>query len=152
MKTKMITENQEDYLGIIGRIEEDKKKISKIVDTGVEASITEISKRMNVSKPSASEMLKNLKKQKLVDYKRYGKMTLTEKGKNESQRMIRKHRIIETFLEKTLKITKSKIHDLAHKLEHAFDDECIEKIYKLIGKPTHDPQGKLIPMNGGKRK
>jgi len=144
----MITENQEDYLGTIWRIEEDNKQISKIVDTKKGSSITEISKRMKVSKPSATEMLKNLKKQNLVNYKKYGKTTLTKKGKTESKNIIRKHRIIETFLDSTLKITKSKIHTLAHKLEHAFDDESIEKIYNLIGKPTHDPHGKVIPAGG----
>ena len=76
---------------------------------------------------------------------KYGKIHFTKKGKNLAKNITFKHRVIEVFLHDMLQISKSKIHNEAHKLEHAFSNESITKLSELLGNPETDPHGKPIP-------
>ena len=142
----MITTNQEDYLRALYHLWEDNSEIAKIKHhKEVSIKSNEIADYLNVTKPSVSKMMNELANKGLVKFEKYARLRFTAKGKETAKKIIVKHRIIELFLKKTLDINEKKIHDLAHKLEHAFDDECIIKIRKLLGNPKHDPHGKPIP-------
>lgn len=120
------SESKEDYLRTIYNLLEDnnKKQLKSI----------EIVKFMKVSKPSVSEMLKKLKKEKLVNFKKYNKVGLTKKGTRKAADIAYKHRIIELFLKEVLKVKKSISHKEAHKLEHAFSNNSIKKLEVLLNK------------------
>jgi len=130
----MTTKTTEDYLSAIWKLR-DKRELS----------VTALAKHLRVSKPSVTEMLGTLRDLNYVNYKAYGNIILTKKGESLAEKVVRKHRITESFLKDMLKIKGEKIHVLADKLEHAFDEECIDKIYKLLGKPKLDPHGSIIP-------
>ena len=132
----MFTAHKEDYLRGIYILEEEKGEI-KAVD---------LAHYLNVSKPSVSEMVKELNKEGLILYKRYSKLKFTAKGKKIAQKLTSKHRLIELFLKNVLKISSKSIHQEAHRLEHAFSDESIVKLKKLLGNPKKDPHGKPIPQ------
>ena len=127
--------NREDYLRAIYHLMEEKPNVKSV----------EVAEYLKVKKPSVSEMLKNLDRDGLIQYKKYSKIKLTKKGFNTAQTLTARHRIIETFLKDTLKINSQKIHFEAHKLEHAFSDDSIEKLRKLLKNPKTDPHGKPIP-------
>ena len=127
--------SREDYLrGIYHLMEEEGS-----------ARSVDLADYLNVTKPSVSEMLKELNKDGLIGYKPYSKVKLTRKGHNIAQKLTSKHRIIERFLKDMLKIDKKKVHDEAHRLEHGFSDDSIGKLRKLLGNPKQDPHGKPIP-------
>ena len=105
----------------------------------------QVASYLNVSKPSVSEMLRSLDREGFIQYKKYSKINLTRTGKNYAKNLTAKHRIIETFLKNTLKISSSTVHEEAHRLEHAFSDESIIKLNKFLGSPKLDPHGKPIP-------
>jgi DtxR family transcriptional regulator, Mn-dependent transcriptional regulator len=130
----MNSRNREDYLRGLYILEERNKKIKSI----------DLAKYLNVSKPSVSEMMRVMDREGLVQYKRYSELKFTPKGRMLAAKLTYKHRIIETFLKNILKIKKSTIHEEAHKLEHAFSDESIERIRKLLGNPRFDPHGRPI--------
>ena len=142
---KMITTNQEDYLRAMYHIWEENNQIAKIKNKEVIIKSNEIAEYLNVTKPSVSKMMGELSNKGLVKFERYGSLEFTKKGKETARNIIAKHRIIELFLKNKLKINEKKIHELAHKLEHAFDDECVQKLRTLLGNPKQDPHGKLIP-------
>ena len=127
--------SREDYL----------RTIYYLMEKNLDVRSIEVADYLNIKKPSVSEMLKNLDKDGLIEYKKYSKIKLTRKGFNIAQNLTVRHRIIETFLKDTLKLNPQKIHYEAHKLEHAFSDESIEKLRKLLKNPKTDPHGKPIP-------
>ena len=131
----MVTSNKEDYLRALYILGESQKEIKSI----------EIAKYLNISKPSVSEMVQELDKEGLVEYRKYSPIKFTEKGKKIAENLTRKHRLIELFLKNILKLDSKNIHDEAHRLEHAFSDESISKLRKLLGNPKKDPHGKPIP-------
>lgn len=135
----MIKKTKEDYLRAIYHLWEDKKDPQEGINS------VSLSDYLGISKPTVSEMLRKLMKEELIHMSRYGKINLTKKGLSESKAITRKHRIIETFLTKTLKLSPRSIHEEAHRLEHAFSDDSINSICKLIKDIKHCPHGKLIP-------
>jgi DtxR family Mn-dependent transcriptional regulator len=89
-------------------------------------------------------MAKELNKEGLISYKKYSKLKFTSKGRKIAQKLTSKHRLIELFLKKILKIQSKKIHEEAHRLEHAFGDESIRSLRRLLHNPKTDPHGKPI--------
>ena len=131
----MFTKNREDYLRGLYILEEEKGEIKS----------KDLADYLNVSKPSISEMMQALDKEGLVEYKRYSELKFTRKGRRIAEKLTSKHRIIELFLKDILKLNSKKIHEEAHRLEHAFSDDSIGKIRKMLGNPKKDPHGKPIP-------
>jgi DtxR family Mn-dependent transcriptional regulator len=134
----MIQRTKEDYLRAIYHLLEDKKDIKEGINS------IKLSEYFKISKPTVSEMLRKLMKERLVHMSPYGKIKLTKKGLYESKAITKKHRIIEAFLNKTLKINQKTIHEEAHRLEHAFSNDSINSISKLIKDTKHCPHGKPI--------
>lgn len=131
----MVTANREDYLRAMYIMEEEKKEVKSI----------DLANYLNVSKPSVSEMVRQLGNEGFVNYRRYQKVRFTPKGKKLAENLTYKHRLIELFLKEVLKVRAKSLHGEAHRLEHAFSDESIERIRKLLGNPKKDPHGKPIP-------
>ncbi len=132
----MVSKNKEDYLKAIYHLGEELGRAVRSV---------ELVKYLRVSKPSVSKMIKNLSKSDFVSYKKYGLLSLTKKGVKEAEKITYKHRIIEIFLTKMLRLHPSKIHEEGNKLEHAFSDESIKRISLLLKNPKFCPHGKSIP-------
>ncbi len=134
----MASTSKEDYLRGIYHLMEEKQDIKSV----------ELADYLNITKPSVSEMLQELSKEGLITYKKYSKFKFTPKGYRIAKKLTSKHRLIETFLKNMLKIDSKNVHDEAHRLEHAFSDESIGKLRKLLGNPKKDPHGKPIPKVG----
>lgn len=131
----MESTSKEDYLRGIYHLMEENQDVKSI----------ELADYLSVTKPSVSEMLQELDKEGLIEHKKYSKLKFTSRGRKIAKKLTSKHRIIETFLKSTLRINSKNIHDEAHRLEHAFSDEAIGKLKKLLGNPKEDPHGKPIP-------
>ena len=132
----MIKQSREDYLRAIYNFWEQKGKVIRSVD---------IAEYLDVSKSSVSQMLKKLAIQRYIRIKPYSRISFTAKGLREAKKLTYKHRIMEVFLNDILKISKNKIHNEAHKLEHCVSDEVIKKIANFLNNPEYNPQGKKIP-------
>ncbi len=76
-------------------------------------------------------------------------MQLSESGKEEAKRLVRAHRLWETYLAKEVGLSEEQIHDDAEKLEHLLTDEMLEEVDKTLGYPTKDPHGSPIPARKG---
>ena len=131
----MESANKEDYL----------RGIYHLMEDGEEVKSVDLADYLHITKPSISGMLQELDKEDLVEYRKYSKLKFTSKGELIAKKLTFKHRIIESFLKNILHIDSENIHEEAHRLEHAFSDEAIEKIKKLVGNPKEDPHGKPIP-------
>jgi DtxR family transcriptional regulator, Mn-dependent transcriptional regulator len=113
------------------------------------ASTKDVADRLLVSPASVSNMFVRLQEMGLVEYERYQGASLTERGRVEALRLIRRHRLIETFLLEHLGYDWQKVHDEAERLEHAVSDGFTERLAELLGHPDHDPHGDPIPSAEG---
>lgn len=105
--------------------------------------------KLEHSAASVTDMLKRLADKNLVVYKKYYGVSLTKSGLKIAVKILRKHRLWETFLAKKLKFTWDKIHVIAEQLEHVQSDELIDKMDEFLGFPKFDPHGDPIPDKHG---
>jgi DtxR family Mn-dependent transcriptional regulator len=119
------------------------------VDAGDVASTKGVAERLSVSAASVSNMFARLQEMGLVEHERYRGATLTERGRREALRLVRRHRLIETFLLEHLGYPWQEVHEEAERLEHAVSDEFTERLAEFLGHPDHDPHGGPIPSPEG---
>ena len=105
--------------------------------------------RIGVSASTASESIRKLAEQGLVDHEKYGAVTLTESGRRAALAMVRRHRLLETFLVSELGYSWDEVHDEAEVLEHAVSDRLVARIDAKLGFPQRDPHGDPIPASNG---
>ncbi|GKV71850.1 MULTISPECIES: metal-dependent transcriptional regulator [Pseudarthrobacter] len=109
-----------------------------------------MAERLGVKPSTVSDGIRRLTKQGLVAHAPYGKIELTEDGRDHAVQMVRRHRLLETFLVQILGYGWDEVHDEAEILEHAVSDTMIERIAERLGHPTRDPHGDPIPSANGR--
>jgi len=109
----------------------------------------QIALALGVSAAGVTKMLRSLAKYDWITYTPYKKVYLTESGRSTAIEIIRRHRLIELYLVKTLGYEWDKVHPEAERLEHYISDEFEERIERLLGYPTVDPHGDPIPGRDG---
>jgi len=105
--------------------------------------------RLGLAASSVTEMTKKLVGLALVEHERYGAITLTADGTALALRMVRKHRLIETWLVERFGYSWDEVHDEAEVLEHALSDRLLDAIDAQLGRPVRDPHGDPIPAADG---
>jgi DtxR family Mn-dependent transcriptional regulator len=129
----------EDYL----------KAIYGLQESGDAASTTAIAEALDIQPASVTGMIKRLAEAGLLEHVPYRGVSLTNHGVKEALRVVRRHRILETYLCERLGFTWDDVHGEAERLEHAASDALIEKMAAALEFPRHDPHGAPIPTSGG---
>ncbi len=135
----MPSEHVENYLKGIYELETQRGKVST----------SHLSERLGVSSASVTAMVQRLAEEHMVDYTPYKGVALTEDGRRQALRIIRRHRLWELFLVEVLRFNWDEIHDEAERLEHITSDRLEERIDAFLGHPSIDPHGHLIPSPDG---
>ncbi|MGV8884665.1 MAG: metal-dependent transcriptional regulator [Microbacteriaceae bacterium] len=105
--------------------------------------------RLGLAASSVTEMVKKLGVQGLATHVPYGAISLTADGTALALRMLRRHRLIETWLVEQYGYSWDEVHDEAEVLEHALSDRLLDAIDQSLGRPTRDPHGDTIPGADG---
>ncbi len=113
------------------------------------ASTKSVSEKLVVAPASVTNMFVRLQEMGLADYERYHGASLTGDGQEEALRLVRRHRLIETFLLEHLGYSWQEVHEEAERLEHVVSDNFTEKLAELLGHPRQDPHGDPIPNSEG---
>lgn len=108
-----------------------------------------LAEKIGVSASTASESIRKLAEQGLVDHEKYGAVTLTEAGRRAALGVVRRHRLLETFLVNELGYGWDEVHDEAEILEHAVSERLVARIDAKLGFPQRDPHGDPIPASDG---
>jgi DtxR family Mn-dependent transcriptional regulator len=124
------------------------KAIWEVAGSGV-ASTKDVAERLSIAPPSVTNMFVRLREMGYVEYERYRGVSLTERGREEALRLVRRHRLIETFLLEHLGYSWGEVHKEAERLEHAVSDEFTERLSEFLGHPGQDPHGDPIPAADG---
>jgi DtxR family transcriptional regulator, Mn-dependent transcriptional regulator len=129
----------QDYLKAIHSLGGDTEQVSP----------NEIAGMLNVRAPSVTGMLKRLAKDGFIDYESGSGAKLTSSGVMEARRVIRRHRLLELFLNRVLGLDWSEVDAEAESLEHAISHRLEEAIAKHLNEPVEDPHGHPIPTANG---
>jgi len=105
--------------------------------------------RLGVAASTVSETVRRLAEAGLVTHEPYGAVDLTDTGRRHALAMVRRHRLLETFLVAELGYGWDEVHDEAEVLEHAVSDRFVERIAEHLGHPVRDPHGDPIPGPDG---
>lgn len=127
---------QEDYIKIIWNLEQN-NQVSRPKP---------VAELLKVKPPSVLSMFKQLERLELIRYNKKEGAVLTSKGKTRAEKQVRKHRLLESFLDKVLQIEDPVLHDEAEKLEHVISDQLTVYIDRFLGFPKIDPHGEIIPQ------
>ena len=109
-----------------------------------------IAEKLSINPASVTEMLRRLHDKKLIEYSRAEGAKLTDQGLKSAIKVVRKHRLWETFLVGHLNFTWDEVHEIAEQLEHIQSDKLLDELYHFLGKPGFDPHGDPIPNKSGK--
>jgi DtxR family Mn-dependent transcriptional regulator len=112
-------------------------------------TVTALAERLGVRTSTASDGLRKLAAQGFLEHAPYGAIVLTESGTAHALAMVRRHRLLETYLASELGYSWDEVHDEAESLEHAVSDLFLERIDRQLGHPTRDPHGDPIPPAAG---
>ena len=137
----MVTISREDYLKRVYLLQQEH-------DGAV--SIGALATAMGVTPASTTGMVKSLADRGFIEHEPYKGVSLTSEGERQALDVIRRHRLLELFLVRTLGLDWSEVHEEAERLEHAVSDALLAKIDAFLGKPRVDPHGDPIPPAHGR--
>lgn len=119
-----LTHSQEEYIKAIYILEKNNNKVR----------VTDIAKKLNITKPSVNKAIKLLKEMELLNYETYGDITLTEHGENLAKNVIKKHDILKMFLIEVLEIDEVQADEEAKSMKYAISEDTAKKLDKYISK------------------
>lgn len=108
-----------------------------------------LAEALGVVPGTVTTMVKSMAEQGLLDHQARQGVRLTPAGRQVALAVLRKHRLVETFLVRTLKMDWAEVHDEAEALEHAVSERVLARIDAFLGHPTTDPHGDPIPDGAG---
>lgn len=118
--------------------------IFELREDAVDVIQARIAERLRVSRPSVSEMIKRLSEESLIEVND-GRISLTDKGEELAQRVVRRHRLAERFITDILGLSWALAHREAGRWEHVMSDEVETAMSRVLGEPTTCPHGNPIP-------
>ncbi|AUC85476.1 iron-dependent repressor [Polaribacter sp. ALD11] len=139
----MFTLSEENYLKAIYYLE---------LDTNKGISTNAIAEQLATKASSVTDMIKKLSDKKVVIYKKYKGVKLTDLGRKSAANIVRNHRLWEVFLVDKLNFSWDEVHEVAEQLEHIKSSKLIDQLDSFLGFPTHDPHGDPIPDKDGNLK
>lgn len=139
MVTPTLSRSVEDYL----------KAIYSLSGPGDPVSTSAIAEALDIQPASVTGMVKRMAEWGLLEHVPYKGVNLTRPGEREALRVLRRHRILESYLCEVLGFPWDDVHDEAERLEHAASDDLIERMAHALGFPSHDPHGSPIPTPTG---
>ena len=134
-----LSRSVEDYL----------KAIYALSRTGDSAATSAIAASLDVQPASVTGMVKRLSDSGFVEHEPYHGVRLTDHGRREALKILRRHRILETYLSERLGYSWEDVHDEAERLEHAASDQLIDRMARALEHPSYDPHGSPIPTPAG---
>jgi DtxR family Mn-dependent transcriptional regulator len=131
----MPSKSVEEYLEALYKLSAEREPVT----TG------KLSEYLGIAAGSVTEMLKKLSRLGYIDYSPYRGSILTDKGRELGEKVTRKHRLLEVFLNKILRIKDELIHRDACEMEHSLSDDAEVSLCRFLSHPDRCPDGEVIP-------
>jgi DtxR family transcriptional regulator, Mn-dependent transcriptional regulator len=114
-------------------------------DGGSIVSTGALAEALGVTPGTITTMVKSMASRGLLEHQPREGVRLTDEGRAHALAVVRKHRLVETFLVQMLKMDWKEVHEEAEALEHAISDRVLLRIDAILGHPATDPHGDPIP-------
>ena len=138
--SEQLTQSEENYIKAI-------YSLQKRTDSSV--GTNDLAERMAMKASSVTDMIKRLSDKSLIQYKKYKGCELTDLGFRTALKLIRKHRLWETFLVEKLNFGWDEVHEVAEQLEHIQSSKLTDQLDEFLNFPKFDPHGDPIPDASG---
>jgi DtxR family Mn-dependent transcriptional regulator len=115
-----------------------------LYEAGIERTQANLARALQVSQPSASEMLRRLADDGLVSRDDHKLIQFTERGREVAARIVARHRTVEAYLVKVMGIPWDEVHEEAHAMEHSISPRLEAKMLEMIGEVHTCPHGHPI--------
>ncbi len=135
------THSVHDYLEAIYFLATPVGEYGPLVKGEAPVPAARVAEMLGVTPPTASEMMKRLEGEGLIERSRRKGPVLTKTGREEAERVVRNHRIIERFLTDFMGYTPAESHVHADDMGDAFTDEMVERLSAQLGHPDRCPHG-----------
>lgn len=119
------------------------------IEEGKKVTGSILAARLGISSAGITDMSQKMAQKGALNYAPYKEIVLTEAGKLEALKVIRKHRLWELFLYKVFNMDLVDVHQEAERLEHETSDELMHRLDEFLGFPQYDPHGEPIPTIEG---
>jgi len=136
---KMASSTEENYL----------KALLKLSSENGQCTVSDLSKMLEISTPTANSMIKKLAEKKWISYEKYKPIHLTTLGRKMAALVIRKHRLTEMFLVERMGFGWEEVHVIAEQIEHIKSEKFFDRMDDMLGHPSIDPHGSPIPNKEG---
>jgi DtxR family Mn-dependent transcriptional regulator len=133
------TNSAQDYLKVIYVLQAERDTVTT----------SDIASRLDVAAASVTSMMKKLANEGLIDHAPYHGVRLTARGEAAALQVVRRHRLIETYLHDALGLPWDQVHEEAEVLEHSVSQRVEDRMAEALGHPTRDPHGDPIPPKRG---
>ncbi len=137
----MATSTVENYLKAILQLDEGP---AEAINVGA------IAEALDVTPGTVTSMMRHLSEEKLIDYVPRRQIILLPRGREQARQIVRRHRLIETFLVQVMQLDWSEVHAEAEVLEHVISDRLLSRMDEMLDHPSHDPHGDPIPDSKGR--
>lgn len=107
--------------------------------------MSDLAAALALTRGTVTTQVKRLAREGLVHYERYGGVELTARGERVAFGVIHRHRLVETFLVRTLGLDWAEVHEEAERLEHVLSERVLQALDRWLGLPAVDPHGDPIP-------
>ena len=126
--------------------------LKALLQLGADAPVpvSVLARHLRISAPSVTNMLARLRRERLVIVGLRGAARLSPVGQQAALQVLRRHRLLETFLVKVLELDWSEVHEDAEELEHHVSERVLDALDRFMGHPTEDPHGHPIPDRQGR--
>ena len=138
-----LSSTMRDYLAEIYRLSDRERQPEGFVSTSALADL------LDVSAPAVNRMVTKLREQNLLQHEPYQGIRLTDQGRREALKQLRRQRIVEVFLVKVMGFEWHQVHEEADRMSRALDDMVTDRMAQMAGNPTHCPHGEPIPTPEG---
>lgn len=135
--------------GLSRSVEDYLKAIYGLAERGEAASTSAVAEALAIQPASVTGMVKRMAESGLLEHVPYRGVRLTAAGTREALKVLRRHRIIESYLCERLGYSWHDVHEEAERMEHAVSDTLVERMAAALEHPSHDPHGTPIPTSAG---
>jgi len=136
-----LTVSKEDYLKAIAEAESEE---------GAAIAAT-IARWLGVTAPAVALALRRLRRNKLVRVDRNGQISLTTAGREISDKLRKRHHLVERMLHEILGMEWYKVHEEAERLEHSVSEDLERRLVEKLGSEGPCPHGNQINKSARER-
>jgi DtxR family Mn-dependent transcriptional regulator len=134
MQDDQLSEATQEYL----------ESIYWLYESGIDRTQANLARALQVSQPSASEMLKRMSDEELVSRDDHKLIHFTPRGREVAERIVARHRLVEAYLVKVMGIPWDDVHEEAHAMELSISPRLEAKMLEMIGDIKTCPHGHPI--------